>query len=224
MLYNKRMKWKVINWTWYEDDSYANGGILTQSQIFAIQDEIKKNGYIMTGWHHQEGFDCVPVLSNGKKYLFTRRGFGALMAQTYGKDGLFDYSIYTDCFIEQKGFKLPRHNYFHEEKIRKLSSLNEVFKLNLKKKEIESILSENKVTLPYSEKIRYIDKNDKIEFFYKGRKRVKIVKNVIYKKNIEEKELSKIEYRYSCSISWEDKEKINDEYKKIGYIFIISFK
>lgn len=87
------MKYKVIGWTEWESD--VPSGEVTEAATQAIIDDIRENGYSFTGWDHQESMNCTPVLNDGKKRLYSQRGFGGLMAEAYDHHGSMDYSRYA---------------------------------------------------------------------------------------------------------------------------------
>ena len=88
------MKLEVIGWTHYDDNDYEYFETTWATQNAVLKDIIK-NGYEFTGYHHQEYDYCCPVLNNGKRIIFSQRGFGGVMAQAHGLKGLYDYSIYA---------------------------------------------------------------------------------------------------------------------------------
>ena len=91
------MKYKVIGWTYYEDDTVLSyDGDDSFAQRNAIIDEIRKHKYRFSGWHHQESWEnCVPILNDGRKRLFSQRGWGGIMAEAYGQLGDYDYATFT---------------------------------------------------------------------------------------------------------------------------------
>ncbi|MBQ7408435.1 MAG: hypothetical protein IJW13_04095 [Clostridia bacterium] len=88
------MKLNIIGWTSYDDSRFETAGV-TWAYKHALLDDIVKNKYLFTGYHHQEFDKCVPVFNNGKKVIFSQRGFGGVMAEAQGLKGLYDYSLYA---------------------------------------------------------------------------------------------------------------------------------
>ncbi len=88
------MKLKVIGWTYYDDPNYIYFETTWATQNAVLEDVIK-NGYLFTGYHHQEYDHCCPVLNNGKKIIFSQRGFGGLMAMAQNRHKTYDYSLYA---------------------------------------------------------------------------------------------------------------------------------
>ena len=79
------MKYKVIGWTYYDDNEILySGNTIGFAERNAIIDEIRKHRYLFSGWHHQESWEgVVPVLNDGKKRCYSQRGWGGVMAKTY---------------------------------------------------------------------------------------------------------------------------------------------
>ena len=88
------MKLKVIGWTYYDNGAVENG-YCGWAAINAATDEILKKGYKFSGEDHQEMPRCVPVFNDGKKRTMTQRGWGRLMADAYGYNGMYDYSLFA---------------------------------------------------------------------------------------------------------------------------------
>ena len=101
------MKLKVIGWTSYDDNTYE--AVEATNAIYnAVLDEVVKNDYLFSGYHHQEYDYCCPVLNTGKRVLFSQRGFGGLMAEAHGYNGVYDYSLFAyPVDMDPKHFRLP---------------------------------------------------------------------------------------------------------------------
>lgn len=174
------MKWKVIGWTDYDYHPEYKTGMVTNAMVNAIVDDIIENKYIFTGYHHQEYSYCAPVLNNGKCYLFTSRGFGYMMALAHKLYGPFDYSLFDYVNFDFKGYKLPTYRDPDDSKIvRKLSTLNEEYHIKLTKKNIETLTNENYILVRKTQKLKFIDHNDKVIFEINGKTKKKVVKEVI---------------------------------------------
>ncbi len=92
------MKIKVIGWALYDDYHYeeGDGGYAAHE---AILRDVKENGYMFSGYQHQEREYCAPVLSDGKIYRYSQRGWGSLMAEAQGLTDPMDYARFSffDC-------------------------------------------------------------------------------------------------------------------------------
>jgi len=90
------MKYRVIGWTNYDDESTPDKtGCLGFAERNAIIDDIRAHGYLFSGWDHQEMWDCTPILNDGKKRCYSQRSWGGIMAEAYGCTGAYDYSRFT---------------------------------------------------------------------------------------------------------------------------------
>jgi hypothetical protein len=88
------MKYRVIGWTHYDDVGFEDESC-SESALQAIIEDIRKNGYLFSGYDHQETFDCAPVLNDGKRRCFSQRGFGGVMAKAHGDYSRMGYSAYA---------------------------------------------------------------------------------------------------------------------------------
>ena len=91
------MKYKVIGWTYYDNsDILTSNDPIGFAERSAIIDEIRKHGYLFSGWHHQESWrGVVPILNDGKKRCFSQRGWGGIMAEAYGYTEDYDYAVFS---------------------------------------------------------------------------------------------------------------------------------
>ncbi len=101
------MKLRVVGWTYYDDARFEDGGD-SYAAHEAILADVKANGYDFTGWHHQEAERGAPVLSDGRIYRYSQRGWGGLMAEVVGDEDLFGYARYAFYYGEDdEGIRLP---------------------------------------------------------------------------------------------------------------------
>lgn len=106
---NTVMKYKVIGWTDYDDIFYdVEIGHASDAATQAIIDDIREHKYSFSGYDHQESVCCVPVLNDGKKRLYTQRGFGGLMAEAHGYRGSMDYALFSYTARDARGKKSRR--------------------------------------------------------------------------------------------------------------------
>jgi len=223
------MKWKVIGWTYYDCPLYKEGEN-TQAVVETISDEIKNKGYLFTGWHHQESNGCVPIMNDGKMRIFSSRSFGSIMAHAYNKNGMYDYSLFSDCIRTSNNFKTPKNDYLLDDSLwtKKLSSLNEEFTL-----EDDSIdLSKLKETLIlkrefkfHDDPYRFLDRNDTLIVKSKGKQKKFKVKNIEVERVLS-KENYKVLNDYSISLYKhpENKDKRDEYYQSIPIIQTIYLK
>ena len=156
------MKYRVIGWTYYDDDSIKDKEV-TYAAREAIKDEIKKCGYQITGWHHQEWSHCTPVLNDGKKRTFSQRGWGALMAEAFGDIGAYAYARYTFIGpVDPDEYKLPQYSEF--KKVEKVPALYETFAFPVAEGELEELKTQRYFSYIDSEEYRYVDIGDSALF------------------------------------------------------------
>lgn len=159
------MKYKVIGWTYQENYDLENAP-LTFASRHAIVDEIKKHGYLFSGYEHQEYHYGCPVLNDGKKRMLSQRGFAGIMAEAHGELEPYSYAKYM-FGINKEALVTPKA-FIDETKILTESELLERFSLSVSQ-EIFYLASENKeITLDDLEELRYVDKGDVITLSFGG--------------------------------------------------------
>lgn len=183
------MKLRVVGWASYDDD-------LPQGQVsWAVKntviDDVKKNGFLFSGWTHQEGYGCAPVLNDGNMYCFSQRGWGGVMAEAHGFFGMMDYAKFS--FVMDESEEIRPKNYFDEASFEPEYDLNEVFELSVS----QEIFDEGKtgaVKLDDLPELRYIDVGDTIIFICNGEKAQYTVTEVNRKKDLPEKKLFELSF------------------------------
>lgn len=153
------MKYKVIGWTNYEDSTLESTPP-TDAAVYAIVDNIRSNGYRFTGFHHQEEH-AIPILNDGKKRLFSQRGFGGLMASVYHLDGIFDYAKFAYPRNDNDEYILPQRGYDRTD-FEDPSTLCERYTVLLDETSAQTALAEQKLVLDDLPALRYIDCGDDI--------------------------------------------------------------
>ena len=88
------MKYRVVGWTEYDNPNVPMESC-SPAAMQAILRDIRENGYLFTGWDHQESPRCVPVLNDGKMRRFSQRGFGSVMAFAHGNYTRMGYALYA---------------------------------------------------------------------------------------------------------------------------------
>lgn len=100
----------VVGWTDYDDEYFARckGG---DEAFDAVVESVREHGFLFGGDAHQDYSRCCPVLSDGTKYCFSWRGWGAVIAAAYdrrGANGKLDHmSGYMDMMIKPSAIKRP---------------------------------------------------------------------------------------------------------------------
>ena len=151
------MKYKVIGWTYYEDYSYKCGDVSYAVQNAIIKEIIEK-GYFFSGYDHQESLYCCPILNNGKRYLFSQRGWAGLMAESRGERGVYDYARYM-FGIKQKYCVYPSHG-VDDEQIKKQKDLAQEYKLKVDKTLFSTASKERKITFDDKKRFSLIESGD----------------------------------------------------------------
>ena len=155
------MKYRVVGWTDYDgDDVPDSGSRIGYAESQAIIDEIKKQGYLFSGWEHQEGFRTVPVLNDGKKRCFSQRGWGGIMAVAHGYTQPYDYARFT--FYESiDGAKVKKPQVgFHASSFIPETDLAEHFTLDVDVPTFRDAQENNPFHLPNAHALRYIHAGD----------------------------------------------------------------
>ena len=155
------MKYKVIGWTYYDNEEILSSNkTIGFAERNAIIDEIKKNKYLFTGYDHQEEYNTVPVLNDGRARLFSQRGFGGLMAEAYNKMNDYDYALYTfNESIDERYKKYPL-NTFNEENNKIENVENETFEIEINEDLFNIAKNKNPFYLEDLSCLRYIDEDD----------------------------------------------------------------
>ena len=216
------MKWKVIGWTYYEDFDYEEGDA-TDAVTYAIIDEIKKKGYVFSGWDHQEGFNTVPVLNDGKKRTFSQRTFGNLMAIAHGYTGRYDYSLFT-YGMNRESCVYPDSS-FDESAIVPESELNEEFVIDYNIISFVNDEGVNKIKLPNLDYLRYIDRGDTL-ILKKDNELFKYeVVFAIREKDISKKKLRDLETDlYILERDSKEYKEAEKKYQSLGQVIMIEYK
>ena len=149
------MKWRVVGWTYYDD--HIEEGETSWAAHYAIVDEVKSRGYLFSGFAHQEGYDCAPVLNDGKIRRYTQRGWGGVMAEAYGYTGTMDYAKFA--FMTDPDSEIRPQETFDGESFTPETDLNERFELTVS----ESVLNDanrGEIKLDDLPELRYLDVGD----------------------------------------------------------------
>lgn len=163
------MKLKVIGWVWYEDNAYP-GGERDYAAYNAVVDDVRERGYCFTGYHHQEEFDCAPVLNDGKVRRFSQRGWGGLMADVKGLRGRYAYSVYafSSPFNEDDDFVMPKGRDVDESLILSPEELVDEYRVKIRIDSLQRVRESGKLRLPDREEYRFTAEGDVIVFLNRG--------------------------------------------------------
>ncbi|MCH5161892.1 MAG: hypothetical protein J1G38_00185 [Clostridiales bacterium] len=158
------MKLKVVGWTSYSTDLEC--GVNGWAARNAIIDEIKKKGYLFSGWVHQEGYCCAPVLNDGKVRCYSQRGWGGIMAEAHGKTGRMAYVSYS--FISDAAKEIRPDDSFDEDKYIPEPDLSERFEVSVSRDKLEASRNKRKIKLDDLPELRYMDAGDTLALLADG--------------------------------------------------------
>ncbi len=212
------MKLKVVGWTYYDNtdvDEGENGWAATN----AVIDEIKKKGYLFSGYDHQEGFDCAPILNDGKMRRFSQRGFGGIMAEAHGYTGRMDYALFS-FGIKSSAMVTPddfKSEYFVER------HLSERFTLEVSEDIFKSARA-GEIKLDDLSELRYIDEDDVLELTCCDKTAVFQVADVDRKKDITDNQHYKLEAAFHDFNNPERQKRAEEYFDKAKIILVIKLK
>jgi hypothetical protein len=160
------VKYRVVGWTDYDGfDVEESKGCIGFAERNAIIDEIRKKGYLFSGWDHQETWNCVPVLNDGKKRCYSQRGWGGVMAEAYGHMGNYDYASFTFReSINPSACVLPSFfdDRFEPEDFTPEEDLNEHFEIAVDEGIWKRAMQKNPFFLDDLDALRFIDTGDTV--------------------------------------------------------------
>ena len=214
------MKVRVVGWV--APYAVIEEGEVTWAVRNAIIDELRKHGYVFSGPTQGDSHDCTPVLNNGKKYLFSTRGWADIMAEAQGYTGSMDYMrFYMPLGYENEVLpdtKLNEFDYvsvedmdeglafFYDEVDREYrddllstsrflvpeTELNERMELQVTKEVIESAKTNRKIIVSILPELRYLDKGDTLALKCGGKVEEFTVSEVIRKRDLSEKKMKEL--------------------------------
>lgn len=242
------MKLRVVGWV--APYAVTEEGEATWAVRNAIIDEIRKHGYEFSGPTHGES-GCTPVLNNGKKYLFSTRGWADLMAEAHGHTGSMDYMIYympmypktekcPDTSLNEFDYVSVEDmnetiTFFYgdsEEEYRKdlletakflqpETDLNERLELKVTKEVIDSA-KEGKIKVPVLPELRYLDSGDTLALVCENCTTEFTVVDVERKRDLSDKKLNEL---IDSTLDIHDRERAKTAQKEIdGAKFVLHIK
>ena len=157
------MKYRIVGWTWFEDPDFdVKAENISLAEYRVIIDEIKKHGYLFTGWHHQT-LDCAPVFNDGKKRLFSQRGWGDVMAHAHGHGNeTYGYVKYAwKQSVDEEDLVMPdEEDLVTFDDFTPETDLNEVYEIEVNEELFNYAKSNNPLYISNLFRLRFIDKND----------------------------------------------------------------
>ena len=180
------MKLRVVDWVDYDDDyPESDRGWAARN---AIIDDIRAHGYSFSGWAHQEGYRCAPLLNDGTICRYSQRGWGDVMAEANGETGAMDYvdfAFMTDRKFETRPDNRPEF-YGDPE-----TNLNETFCVETSADVFESARRDGKIILESYDTLRYLYKGDALTLSSGGEEAKYIVTDVYRSRDEKQKDVDK---------------------------------
>ncbi len=189
------MKYEVVGWTYYEAD-YPDVDCSWAIRT-CVENDIRKNGYVFSGYEHQEGYKTVPVLNTGEKVTFSRRGFANVMSDAHGYTGPYDYSFYMEYqSISPSSRKLPIKSPSKQDFVEK-STIVEHFVLEVDPEQWQLLQAKGKVSIVNTPALDFIDKDDTITIKCGEQEYQGVVANVDKEKQLDLEDRYKMMSMYS---------------------------
>lgn len=155
------MKYRVVGWTEY-DNSAVEAAECSEAALCAIIADIKANGYLFTGYDHQERLNGAPVLNDGKKRLFSQREFGSVMARARGDFSRMGYAAYAFSFgVDANSTVMPGwEKSFSPDTFTPDTDMSEEFVLTVSAEQLERAQGAHALTVVDVPSLTYIDRGD----------------------------------------------------------------
>ena len=214
------MKLRVVGWVYYDEDlEHGRGGWAARH---AIVDEIKRKGYMFSGWAHQKGYRCAPVLNDGKIYCYSQRSWGSIMAEAHGYRGRMDYARFA--FMTDPDKEKRPGDEFDEDSFLPELNLNEKFELKVSDGALEAVRGVGKIKLDDLPYLRYRDEGDTLALTSGTRTQEFKVIDVDRERDISEKRLFELECAMDNYDDKEARERAEEEYRNAKIVMIIKLK
>lgn len=207
------MKYRVVGWTHYDDVDVPHE-FCSPAALQAILRDIRENGYLFTGWDHQETWDCAPVLNDGKMRRFTQRGFGSVMAFAHGNYTRMGYAVYAfrspyAPYTEKRKQKTPSdERHFDPDEFVPETVENEEFTVNVTSETLVEAEG-GKLKLADSEALTMLDAGDTLTLVTDDARASFLVTGAVRDRDIsEEEEIEIMALSYSQDL---DKQRLADQ-------------
>ena len=214
------MKLRVVGWV--NNGEEVEQGKPGWAARHAIIDEIKKNGYLFSGWAHQEGYGLAPVLNDGKMYCYSQRVWGGIMAEAHGYTGKMDYAKFA-FMMESEKEKKPEVN-FDPETFVPETDLNEKFDLKVGKDTLDIAKAKGQIRLYDNPALRYLDGGDTLVLVGEEKKVEYVVETVDRAKDLTDEKRAELEAAMNDTENKEKAQLAEEEYKNAKTIMTIKFK
>lgn len=215
------MKLRVVGWTYYDNHLFKEGYVNWAARN-ALVDEIRKNGYLFSGYDHQECYNCAPVFNDGKIRRFSQRGFADVMAEANGDNYYMAYSLYM-FGLDRSMCKYPEKEIYTDD-VEAEKNLEETFVVEVdeqtfantqtvKRLETGSYVSiKKKIKLLDSPKLRYIDEGDTLVLTCNGKHSAFRILDVERDRGLSSEELHKYQDKMNPYDNPKGYEKVRKEF------------
>ncbi|MBQ9801812.1 MAG: hypothetical protein IJW51_01910 [Clostridia bacterium] len=183
------MKYRVVGWTGYDDPDIEEAPC-SEAAVQAIIADIRANGYLFTGWHHQEFLNCAPVLNDGKKRLFSEREFGEVMARAHGDLSRMGYAAYAFewCLSSAETVMPDWRNGISSEELVPETALREEIRLTVPQEILVLAQANLYITLKDTSELTFLDTGDTLILCCEGENASYLVEGLERKKNLTEED------------------------------------
>ena len=213
------MKWRVVGWTYY--DSSLQEGDWSWAVHNAIVDDVKKNGYLFSGFSHQEGYNCVPVLNDGKARRFTQRSWGGIIAEARGYTGGMDYVKFA--FMMERDKEIRPQIEFDENSFTPETDLNESFVIEVSQNDFDGAVRGG-IKLDDLIELRYLDVGDTLVLRCGEQTAQYVVAKLEREKDLTEDELLDWEMKMHDFSNDKKRKQAQKEFDEIKVVLKIKFK
>ncbi len=182
------MKYRVVGWTEYDDVS-VDTAPCSESALQAIIKDIAEGGYIFSGWDHQESMNGAPVLNDGKKRLFSQRGFGGVMARAHGDFSRMGYARYAFSWHGHGETVMPKSDKaFCPALFTPETDLNEEIRLSVPASILAEAEETGAVRLEDRDALTFLDIGDTLTLLAEGKSASYLIEDMDRKKDLSEEE------------------------------------
>ena len=211
------MKLRVIGWTYYDDDLPQGENCWAARN--AVVDEIKKQGYLFSGWSHQECQNCAPVLNDGKIYCFSQRGWGDVMAEAHGYTNRMDYVKFA--FVGDLDTEIRPTSKFDEDSFIPEIDLNERFELEVSQQVFAAAQRSHEIKLDNFPELRYLDAGDTLALTCDNKTVEYTVVDVDRARDLTEERRRELEFAFLDVLDMEQLKRADEEFNSAKVIMIV---
>ena len=215
------MKHKVVGWTDYDDS--RKSAPVSYAKYCALVREIREKDYFFAGEDHQDRPYCAPVFNDGTKGILSRRGFGGCMADAHGYTDPYDYALFTESVFIKKG-KYPKYTRLTADLFSPRADLVEIFEVEVDETTFNSIEDENCWEIVTDKRYDYLDVDDVIHFYNKGRILIKTVTNLDRDRKHDDEYYRRYTAMQDFDLSQQQRKKAQDDFMALPVYLTVKLK